>query len=182
MKNFIQITRHPYEEPYQLNLVIIAGNGLTQGILEFYVNTNCLREIGTSLSEFPSHDESRYIFTRGSECAEDRRAWFFRLHAKALSSPTFCALQLRFNNNRPPMNYPSKLETPQLVDFYIRTTSKKVRELGNLFLGFSELNHLRLFWNDKIGLLDNKPDQVRGDHAIPSNQPLNLAVNCLPDD
>jgi len=35
-----------YEEPYQLNLVILASNGMSSGGLEFYTNTTRLEEIG----------------------------------------------------------------------------------------------------------------------------------------
>ena len=51
MKSFIQITRHLYEEPYHLNLVIIASNGLAMGSLEFYLNTSALKDIGEALKK-----------------------------------------------------------------------------------------------------------------------------------
>ncbi len=86
MHEFIQITRHRYEEPYAINLVILASNGMTSGGLELHINPDRILELGQGLIDFPGNQTSRYLFQYGSEYPEDRFACYFRLHAYALNS------------------------------------------------------------------------------------------------
>ena len=155
MNSFIQITRHLYEEPHQLNLVIIAGNGFAQGALEFYSNTKILSGLGSDLSNFPSHQRSRYLYQGGSEYPEDRHGWYLRLRAKALNSMEKCLLQLRFNNNEK-FDQERCFEDPQLTDFSIRAGTESIQRLGALLSEFATLNHQRLYWTPDIGLIDNE--------------------------
>ena len=162
MRNpFIQITRHLYEEPYQLNLVILASNGLASGGLEFYSNTSQLEKLGHALRDFPSHDSANHLFELGSERPEDNFGSYFRLRAhgkKRLTyvdnSRTRCYIQLRLNNNASVKDY--IIDAPQLTDFNIEADFESVKNLGILLVNFAKLEHQRLFWNPSEGLLDNE--------------------------
>ena len=154
MKSFIQITRHLYEEPYQLNLVIIASNGLASGGLEFYSNRERLFELGKSLEEFPSHEKSKFLFESGSEYREDRHAFYLRMRAKALNDREKCLLQIRLNNSQA-HDQIKTFEDPQLTDFSIRTSAEAINRLGALLVTFSKLEHQRLYWSPTESWLDN---------------------------
>jgi len=162
MQSFIQITRHLYEEPYHLNLVIIASNGTAMGSLEFYTNPNSLNEIGKALTSFPKYERANYLFERGSERPEDIFAWYLRLRVFAKNDLNKCAIHLRLNNNEKHNTYrgqPGEItsfSTPQLTDFTIDTNADSVRRLAELFTEFSKLNQQRLYWTPEGGHLDNE--------------------------
>jgi len=161
MKPFIQITRHLYEEPYTLNLVIIASNGRATGSLEFYLNPNNLKEMGEKLAEFPKFERSNYLFERGRERPEDNHAWYFRLRAFAKGNIEKCGIHIRLNNNAKHNTYREQpgditsFYTPQLTDFTIDMGTSNIRRFGELLIEFSELNHQRLYWTLDSGTLDN---------------------------
>lgn len=90
MRSFIQLSRHLYEEPYHLNLVIIASNGLASGSLEFYTNPGKIAELGSALKTFPSHQRSSHLFEIGSEYPEDQFAFYLRLRVQALNEKDKC--------------------------------------------------------------------------------------------
>ena len=162
MRNpFIQITRHLYEEPYQLNLVILASNGLASGGLEFYSNTTHLEKLGQALSDFPSHDRANHLFELGSERSEDNFGYYFRLRAHGKKKLAYgdnrrtrCYIQLRLNNNASAKDH--FIEAPQLTDFNIEADFESVRNLGSLLVGFAKLEHQRLSWSPSEGFLDNE--------------------------
>ena len=182
MKPYIQISRHLYEEPYHLNLVIIASNGSAVGSLEHYLNPDNLREMGENLSRFPKYERSTYLFERGSECPEDNFAWYFRLRAFAKGSLTKCAIHIRLNNNAKHNLYRgrpgefSTFETPQLTDFTVDTDASSLRRLGELLVDFSELNHQRLYWTLEEGYLDDKILEPPKNHG----HVVTEAFNALP--
>ncbi len=72
---FIIIRRHPYEEPYHLNLVITASNGVFAGTLEYYCNATDLTEMGSKLMSFPERIGDTYSYELGSPRPEDRFAF-----------------------------------------------------------------------------------------------------------
>jgi|GEM_PF-711155 len=157
---FIQITRHLYEEPHQLNLVILASNGMASGGLEFYTNSDRLKALGKALIDFPSHERSNYLFEIGSERPEDRHAYYFRIRVFAKNNQSDCAIQLRMNNNNPPNHYqpkwPSYETSPQLTDFEIDSDANNIKKLGGLLIEFAKLEHQRLFWTPVQGVVDNE--------------------------
>lgn len=176
MKPFIQITRHLYEEPHHLNLVIIASNGQAKGALEFYLKPEDLEEIGTNFLKFPLHDKVSYLFERGSEQKEANFGWYLRLEA---SSPgglrDTCTLRLRFNNNEHHREFHFAVD-PQMTDFGINMSIENARELGKLLSSFSKLEHHRLYWTPEGSALDNKlVDQSGYDCDVIAN-----AFNSLP--
>jgi hypothetical protein len=99
MHPFIQITRHPYEEPHHVNLVVSAGDGTFRGALEIYANAEDLSNVADALIGFPKSDDHVYTWELGSEDEKDRFAFYFRFRVFPTSLTGRCAVELRFNNN-----------------------------------------------------------------------------------
>lgn len=146
IKPGLQITRHPYEEPYHLNLVIVASNGHINGRLEYYCNAIDLEELGEKLSRFngKKSDEERYEL--GSENSPVRFAFFLSLKVSALDSVGHSALRIRLNNNR---DFPER----ELSEFAIKAEPADINRLGNLLKGFGQLQHRGLEWTVQDGAL-----------------------------
>ena len=205
MSSFIQITRHLYEEPYTLNLVILASNGSASGSLEFYLSRDSLKELGEGLAGTPNHNRAvarfskKSVFERGSERPEDNLAWYFRLRAFAVYRGEAAGIQLRMNNNQNFLSHGRRhsLDLPynhqyiseqlhQLTDFTILTGFDRVKELGRLLIQFSKLKEQRLFWTPEgAGVVDNNlelKDRTCGDvlEAAYLSLPSNLASH-IPD-
>lgn len=143
---FITIRRKPYEEPYHLNLVISASNGVASGALEYYCNAEDLREIGGRLAGFPEKVDDVFVYEVGSPRPEDRFAHYLMLRVTALDYARRCVLQLTMNNNRPSPDDVS-------CSFSIRAETAAVNRLGRLLTVFGELNRLELRWSDTDGEL-----------------------------
>jgi len=162
MKPFIQITRHLYEEPHHLNLVIIASNGRAMGSLEFCLNASDLKDIGSALLKFNYKQNSNYAYELGSENPKAKFAHYFQLRAfptgKGFRS---YAIQLRLNNNEN-IRDDGWPYCHQLSDFCIEADIDNLREFGQLLLDFSALKHHRLFWSQENSHLDNKMSNLSG--------------------
>lgn len=165
MKPFIQITRHLYEEPYHLNLVIIASNGRARGTLEFYLNPGDLENIGVNLLNFPLHEKASYIFERGSEEKKDNFGWYLKLQ---ITSPgglqNKFTMRLRFNNNENNREFHFAAD-PQLTDFGFVISAEDLRHLGKLINDLSTLEHQRLYWTPGSGTLDNNVQEPPKHHG-----------------
>jgi len=148
MKPFIQITRHLYEEPHHLNLVIIASNGTAMGSLEFYLNRTDLDEVGENLARFPKHEISNYLYELGSEKPEDNFGHFFKLFA-------FKRSVLPNDNNRR-LDKNAWRHEPQMSEFCLTMTVESLNRLGQSISDFSKLEHQRLYWTAENSILDNK--------------------------
>ena len=146
MKPFIQIIRHPYEEPYCLNLVMTASNGSLRGGLEFYVSADELVEWAKGLEEFPLHAQSVLLWEIGSENPDDRFAFYFRLRLFTVDSVGHCAIQLRFNNNE-------ALPHREISEFCIQAEPSQLNRLGQLLREFAQLRHRALVWSLSDGAL-----------------------------
>lgn len=59
MERFIQIVRVPYEEPYHVNLIVKASNGIQAGELEIYDNSESLIKCADALEKFPSQRHAK---------------------------------------------------------------------------------------------------------------------------
>ena len=157
MKPFIQITRHLYEEPHHLNLVIIASNGHAMGSLEFYLNSTDLEDMGEKLTRFPKHEISNYLYEIGSERPEDNFGHFFKLLAfKRSIPPNECFLQFRFNNNKKHPDKNAWRHEPQISEFCLTMTVESLNRLGQSISDFSKLERQRLYWTAEDSILDNK--------------------------
>ena len=146
MKSYLRIVRHPYEEPYHLNLVINASNGNVAACFEYYENADAIRKWASALEQFPRHSNDVFLHEIGSEVPEDRYAYYFRLRVFTTSSVGGCAIQLRFNNNQ-------SLPGRELFEFCIQAEPSQINRLGKLLRTFAELNHEVLEWNVTEGML-----------------------------
>lgn len=146
LSTFIKITRHPYEEPYHVNLVIQGCNGEHAGTLEIYDNAQQLKAIGEALQGFPFEPRT-FKWELGSEKSEDRFAFYF-LFELFLNTPdgSEAGIHLKMNNNRD-HPYTSK------ADFYLKCEPAAINKLGKLFERFSKLESNELFWDGSTGQL-----------------------------
>ena len=172
---FIIIHRHPYEEPYHLNLVISASNGVMSGTLEYYCNAEDLDEVGGKLAVFPERREDTYAYELGSPRPEDRFAFHFALRTSTLDSAGHCALQLTMNNNRPSPDDVS-------CSFSIRAEPAAINRLGRLIMAFGELKHSELRWSDTDGeLIAGQTTIAEPDGPANGRQPAHrVAMRTLP--
>ena len=129
-----------YEEPYHINLIVKASNGLQAGNIEIYDNAEKLKVIANSLESFPKHNTDTYLWELGSERPEDKFVFFFRLRVFLINLTGSCAIQLRFNNNE---DYPDLA----ITDFCIKAEPAGINRLGKLFHEFSKLDKRVLFWD-----------------------------------
>jgi hypothetical protein len=146
MKPFIRITRHPYEEPYVVNLVVAASNGRQHGQLEIYANADDLGVIANRLRGFPREPNDTLLWELGSERPEDRFAFYFCLHVFRLAANGSCAVGLRFNNNQPP---PAR----EISEFSLEAWPADLDRLAGLLEQFAQLKHRVLEWDVTDGAL-----------------------------
>ncbi len=147
---FIRITRHPYEEPYHLNLVVEASNGRQQGELEIYANAKDLVEVAKDLRGFPSGRNEAIQWELGSEQPEHRFAFYYRFRVFQVAPTGRCAVELRFNNNQDP---PGR----EILEFSIEAEPADLDRLAELLRRFSQLEHRVLEWTVTDGQLREDP-------------------------
>jgi hypothetical protein len=148
--SFLKITRHPYEEPHHLNLVVQASNGTQTGSLEIYTTPEALLRSAEALRAFPRHSTDVFLWEIGSERPEDRWAFYFRFRV-FLTAPTGeSAIHFRFNNNR-------DLPERQISEFCLTAEPSQINRLGKLLQEFASLQHEILFWRVKEGELLTTP-------------------------
>src|SRR6267142_1260284 len=140
----IRITRHPYEEPYHLNLHIEASNGRVSGVLEYYCGAEDLKKLGTQLADLTGSHGAEVIYELGSEQPSDRFAFFLGLRVKPVDSSGHYVLHVRLNNNEEP---PSR----EVTEFSIKADVADLNRLGNLLVGFGRLQHRVLEWHVQNG-------------------------------
>jgi hypothetical protein len=146
MESFIKLTRHPYEEPHHLRLFLESSNGRIYGNIEIYANASDLITLSRELRGFPKRQEDEARWKLGSERAEDRFAFYFRLRVKQVTSTGQCAVELRFNNNE---TFPYR----EIVEFSIPALPADIDRLANLLKEFGKLQHRVLLWNVTDGEL-----------------------------
>ena len=159
MNSWITITRYPYEEPYQLNLLMTASNGRQLGEIEFYINTDDLNEIADILEEFPRHASDVYLYELGSERSEDRCAYYFRFRLCTIDLVGHCAIHLRFNNN---LDIPDR----EITEFCIPAEPFAINRLGNFFREFAQLKHEVLYWSPVESKLYKTQKEVEQAHPV----------------
>ena len=136
----IQIRRFPYEEPYYLNLVFSASNGVFGGRLEYYCDASDLEDLGKALRCFPKKVPDEYSYEIGSTKPEDKFAYHFALHAYTTDGSGHCALQVVIDNNgaRP---------DDTACRFSIGAEPSAINRFGELLIEFSKLKHDGLNWS-----------------------------------
>jgi hypothetical protein len=152
VRQFIRITRTPYEEPYHVHLLIEASNGKQQAQLEFYENADALSKLAKNLDAFPRYKDHVVLWDLGSERPEDRFAYYFRFRVFAVDLVGHCAIQLRFNNNQ-------DLPDREIAEFCIRADPAQLDRLARLLSHFSHLKHEVLDWGlDEGRLLESRDE------------------------
>jgi hypothetical protein len=146
MKPFIRIIRHPYEEPYQIDLVVTAWNGKLWGEIEIYTNPGELKLIGRELHGFPKGRDDIVLWEIGSEDPLERWAFYFRFRVFIVHPGGLSAVELRFNNNQKP-------PYQEVSEFCIPAHPSDLDRLAHLLVRFSELKHTTLEWNISDGVL-----------------------------
>ncbi len=53
MNALLKLTRFPYEEPYQIQLLVEASNGRQRASIDYYTHASDLPELGEALLTFP---------------------------------------------------------------------------------------------------------------------------------
>ena len=146
MTPFIRLTRIPYEEPYHLQLQVEASNERERGELEIYCNADDLGAFAEQLQGFPRSRDAVALWELGSERAEDRFAFYYRLRAYQLSPSGACGLEVRFCNNlSPPLR--------AVVEFSIEVLPAGLDRFAHLLREFGRLQHTTLDWNPREGEL-----------------------------
>jgi hypothetical protein len=139
MHSFLNIIRHPYEEPYHVNLSVSAGNASTQAEFEIYANASDLKDVAIALAGFPKQNDDSFLWELGSENEHDRFAFYFRLRVFQVSSTGRCGVELRFNNNQKPPNQ-------QIVEFCMEAFPADLHRLANMFDQFNRFEDLTMEW------------------------------------
>ncbi len=150
----IQIRRFPYEEPYLVNLVFSASNGVLNGRLEYYCNASDLKDIGKALRSFPRKVPDEYSYEIGSTKPEDRFAYYFAIHAYTTDGSGHCALQIVIDNN-------GKRPDEEACRFSIKAEPSAINRLGALLITFSKLKHHGIIWSvsgEADCLIENEKD------------------------
>jgi len=146
MSTYIRVVRLPYEEPFNLNLVMTASNGNVRGRSEFYVGASELICWADGLEAFPQHARSVLLWEIGSERPEDRWAYYFRLRVFTVDAQGHSAIQFKFNNN---WDLPDR----EITEFCLRSDPAPINRLGQLFRVFANMQHEVLEWSPTSGRL-----------------------------
>lgn len=143
MKPQIIVKRHPYEEPYHIQLEFFVSNGSFSGNVDFYCNAEDLKTIGRALQNFPSKIDDEYRYELGSENPQDRWYMYFLLRAYTINSLGHCAIQFAINKNT--------VEPHEgICRFSIEADAASINRLGVLFQRFSKLEDFEFEWSPKL--------------------------------
>ncbi len=147
MKSLIKLTRYPYEEPYHVQLLLEASNGMHHASIDYYTNTQDFPELGAALIQFPFTDTREHIYEIGSEDHDTRCAYHIRLRFFLIRPTGACGIEVRFNNNRHEAPY------RETADFTIQAEVAGINRLGQLLTDFGRLEHRVLEWDGVGGQL-----------------------------
>jgi hypothetical protein len=135
----LKIVRKPYEEPYQINLIVTASNGRSTGEIEIYMNASDLDDYGRALQDFPQSTTHSVLWELGSERPEDRFGFYFRLKFLVTRSTGQCAIIVRFNNNE-------QIPDTEIAEFCIPALPAQLNQLGEQLVKFAKLEDEELVW------------------------------------
>lgn len=143
MKPLVLVKRHPYEEPYLLQIEFTVSNGSFSGNTDIYCHTEALKEIGNGLREFPKVSNDEYIFEYGSDDPKENLYCHFVLRAYTIDSVGHAAIQFVISNN-------SEEPYEGKCRFSIQADAASINRLGEKFLRFSKLNELEFEWSPRL--------------------------------
>ncbi len=139
MASSLTITRHPYEEPYHVNLVVRAVTDGAVAEQEIYANATDLRTLADAMTGFPKSASDRYSWEIGSEQPDDRFAYFFCLTVRQIRARGRCAVHVRFNNNE---EFPDH----RVAEFSFGAMPADLDRLGRQLAVFAKLEDTVLEW------------------------------------
>ena len=139
MESGLKFVRHPYEEPYHINLVVTASNGRSTAELEIYMNASELKDHADALLNFPRSNTDTYLWELGSERPEDRFAFYFRVQFLVTRATGQCAILVRFNNNE-------SIPDNEIAEFCIPALPAQLNRLGKQLIQFAKLEDEELVW------------------------------------
>jgi hypothetical protein len=135
----IEINRYPYEEPYAINLVFSANNGVFRGQLNLLCSPDELIKMGQGFATFPKNIPDEFLYEYGSKNPKDNFAYYFALRAYTIGQIGQCALEVIIED---------RLEEPDAgCHFSIETEPWGFHRLGKSILKFAELKHTTLTWS-----------------------------------
>lgn len=147
MERYLKIIRIPYEEPYHINLIFKASNGLSSGQLEIYDHADRLSELADILEEFPFQHTKDFLWELGSENPIDNFACYFKCKFSLIERSSHCLISIRMNNNQ-------SGNERIISEFHIPCLPAELNTLGQLFREFSKLEKESLIWNGTSGKVE----------------------------
>ena len=147
MKKSIEIIRNPYEEPYHINLIFKASNGVSSGQLEIYDNADRLKQLAETLEDFPFKSKKSFLWELGNEEPDGNFAFYFKCEFSLIEGSSECLIRIRLNNNEDGFE-------KSISEFHIKCYPAELNKLGQLFREFSKLEKEKLFWNGNDGTVE----------------------------
>ncbi len=137
--SYLIVRRVPYEEPHHTQLEIVVSNGAFSGSTDIYCNVSDLADIGRVLQTFPKVVGDEYKYEYGSSDPDSNFYRNFIIRFYAVGSCGSCALQVEINQNQSEPN-------EGVCRFSLKAEPASINRLGDLFVAFSELQHLEFKW------------------------------------
>jgi hypothetical protein len=147
MKPLLKLTRHPYEEPYHIELHVEASNGRQHASIEYYTNADDLPALGDALMQFPFTDSKEHIYEIGTEEPAARFAYHLRFRFFLIRPIGDSGIEIRFHNNR------EAAPDREIAEFTIPCEVAGINRLGKLLKDFGRLQHRVLEWDGNEGCL-----------------------------
>lgn len=148
---FLIIRRHPYEEPYLVELEFIISNGFfSSSIDDIYCTVEDIDQMGKTLKEFPKKvpDEYRYEYEIGKP--EDDYYRYFSLKISTRNSVGDSFLQFQINIDP---EEPGWALYGGMCKLYFPAEAAGINHLGRMLEQFRKLEYLELRWNAVNGKL-----------------------------
>jgi len=139
MTSSLTITRHPYEEPYHVNLIVCAATDGVVAEQEIYTNATDLQEFAQAMIGFPKQANDVFKWELGSEAPEENFAFYFCLEVRKIRARGRCAVHIRFNNNK---DDPHR----RVAEFSFGAVPSDLDRLGRLMAVFAQLDTPVLEW------------------------------------
>lgn len=135
----LTITRHPYEEPHHVNLVVHVATDGAAARQEIYALAADLAAFADAMRGFPKRPDDRYSWELGSEDPDDRFAFYFRLSIQQIRPRGRCAVHVRFSNNE---GFPEG----RTAEFSFGAMPADLDRLGGALAEFAKLEQTVLEW------------------------------------
>lgn len=146
MASSLTITRHPYEEPHHVNLVVRAATDGAVAEQEIYAHATDLNAFAEAMVGFPKRPMDHFSWELGTEQPDARWAFYFCLTVRQIRGQGRCAVHVRFNNNEDP---PDR----RIAEFSFGVMPADLDRLGRALAEFAKLEDDVLEWSVEDDLL-----------------------------